>query len=170
MARLSRINNKASVRQPKTLGVQIENGSITKPFSALQHIRVLNIYNEQHMDKIKRNGSTTRWRKIRLAILKRDNYTCYYCGIPTATTCDHLTPVEQGGTDNQFNLVASCANCNYSKGNRTEEQYIKDRNRKHRSKIMKQNQFFEHDKTPPTPAMFISPKGLKSPFQRPEEN
>jgi 5-methylcytosine-specific restriction endonuclease McrA len=126
------------------------------------------------MNKIKRNGSTSRWRKIRLAILRRDNHTCYYCGIPTATTVDHLTPVEQGGDDSFNNLVSACANCNYSKGNRTEEQYIKDRNKKHRSKIMKQNEnnnrFFEHDKTSPTPAMFFSPKGLKSPFEKPKVN
>lgn len=126
------------------------------------------------MNKIKRNGSTSRWRKIRLAILRRDNHTCYYCGIPTATTVDHLTPVEQGGDDSFNNLVSACANCNYSKGNRTEEQYIKDRNKKHRSKQMKENnnktQFFEHDKTSPTPAMFFSPKGLKSPFEKPKVN
>ena len=126
------------------------------------------------MNKIKRNGSTSRWRKIRLAILRRDNHTCYYCGIPQATTVDHLTPVEQGGDDSFNNLVSACANCNYSKGNRTEEQYIKDRNKKHRSKQMKENnnktRFFEHDKTSPTPAMFFSPKGLKSPFEKPKVN
>jgi 5-methylcytosine-specific restriction endonuclease McrA len=122
------------------------------------------------MNSIKRNGSTTRWRKIRVAILRRDNNTCYYCGIPTATTVDHLTPVEQGGDDNFNNLVSACANCNYSKGNRTEEQYIKARNKKHRSKMINKTQFFEHAKTPPTPAMFFSPKGLKSPFEQPEKN
>jgi hypothetical protein len=31
-------------------------------------------------------------------------------------------------------------------------------------------QFFELGKTPPTPAMFFSPKGLKSPFEQPEKN
>ena len=122
------------------------------------------------MNSIKRNGSTTRWRKIRVAILRRDNNTCYYCGIPTATTVDHLTPVEQGGDDNFNNLVSACANCNYSKGNRTEEQYIKARNKKHRSKMNKDNRFFESPKTPPTPAMFFSPKGLKSPFEKPKVN
>lgn len=30
-------------------------------------------------------------------------------------------------------------------------------------------QFFESGKTPPTPAMFFSPKGLKSPFEQPKE-
>jgi 5-methylcytosine-specific restriction endonuclease McrA len=122
------------------------------------------------MDMIKRNGSTSRWRKIRIAILKRDNNTCYYCGIPTANTVDHLTPLDKGGTNDFHNLVASCSHCNYSKGSRTEEQYIKDRNRKHKRKMINKTQFFEHDKTPPTPAMFFSPKGLKSPFEQPEKN
>ena len=39
---------------------------------------------------------------------------------------------------------------------------------------MKQNDnnngFFAVPKTPPTPAMFFSPKGLKSPFEQPEKN
>ena len=83
------------------------------------------------MNSIKRNGSTTRWRKIRVAILRRDNNTCYYCGIPTATTVDHLTPVEQGGNNTITNLVAACSYCNNSKGNRTEEQYLKYRNKKY---------------------------------------
>jgi len=122
------------------------------------------------MNMIKRNGSTSRWRKIRVAILKRDNYTCYYCGTPQANTCDHLTPLDKGGTNDFSNLVAACANCNYSKGNRTEEQYIKARNRKHKRKMMNNNGFFESAQTPPTPAMFFSPKGLKSPFEQPKGN
>jgi len=123
------------------------------------------------MNSIKRNGSTTRWRKIRLSILKRDNYTCYYCGIPTATTVDHLTPVEQGGNDSFNNLVSSCAHCNYSKGNRSEEKYIKDRNKQHkRAQMKKNNGFFESAQTPPTPAMFFSPECLKSPFEKPKVN
>jgi 5-methylcytosine-specific restriction endonuclease McrA len=60
------------------------------------------------MDKIRRNGSTSRWRKLRAFVLKRDNYTCYYCGITTANTCDHLTPIHKGGTDELSNLVAAC--------------------------------------------------------------
>ena len=123
---------------------------------------------------IKRNGSTSRWRKIRLAVLKRDNNTCYYCGTPTANTCDHLTPIDKGGTDDFSNLVAACATCNYSKGNRTEERYIKDRNRKHKREQMKKTQnnngFFESAWTPPTPAMFFSPKQVKSPFEQPKRN
>ena len=122
------------------------------------------------MNTIKRNGSTTRWRKIRLSILKRDNNTCYYCGVNTANTVDHLTPLDKGGDNNFTNLVAACATCNYSKGSRTEEQYIKARNRKHKRKMMNNNGFFESAQTPPTPAMSFSPKSLKSPFEQPKGN
>ena len=121
------------------------------------------------MIMIKRNGSTTRWRKIRLSILKRDNSTCYYCGTYPANTIDHLTPLDKGGDDNFTNLVVACSTCNYSKGSRTEEQYIKARNRKHKRKMMNNNGFFESAQTPPTPAMFFSPKELKSPFEQPKK-
>jgi hypothetical protein len=36
--------------------------------------------------------------------------------------------------------------------------------------MINKTRFFEHDKTPPTPAMFFSPKGLKSPFEKPKVN
>lgn len=35
-------------------------------------------------------------------------------------------------------------------------------------KKYKQTDFFEHDETSPTPAMFISPKELKTPFEEPK--
>ena len=118
------------------------------------------------MDIIKRNGSSTRWRKLRLFVLKRDNHTCYYCGITTANTVDHLTPVHKGGTDELSNLVTACKHCNYSKGLKTEQEYNRKRARKKKEREMLQ--FFEHDKTPPTPATSFSPKQLKTPFQLPK--
>jgi 5-methylcytosine-specific restriction endonuclease McrA len=118
------------------------------------------------MDKIRRNGSTSRWRKLRAFVLKRDNYTCYYCGITTANTCDHLTPIHKGGTDELSNLVAACSTCNYSKGSKTEQQYNRKRIRKKKEREM--IRFFDEHKTPPTPATFISPKELKTPFELPK--
>jgi 5-methylcytosine-specific restriction endonuclease McrA len=120
------------------------------------------------MDKIRRNGSTSRWRKLRAFVLKRDNYTCYYCGITTANTCDHLTPIHKGGTDELSNLVAACSTCNYSKGSKTEQQYNRKRIRKKKEREM--IRFFDEHKTPPTPATSFSPKELKTPFQLPKGN
>jgi hypothetical protein len=65
-----------------------------------------------------RNGSTRRWRKVRAAVLKRDGYRCRYCGAE-ATTVDHVRPVVSGGTDREDNLVAACADCNGTKGDKT---------------------------------------------------
>jgi 5-methylcytosine-specific restriction endonuclease McrA len=61
---------------------------------------------------------------------------------------DHVVPRRLGGNDSDENLVASCRRCNLSKGGR----------------------FFVSQRTPPTPAMFFSPKGLKSPFEKPKVN
>jgi len=36
--------------------------------------------------------------------------------------------------------------------------------------MINKTQFFEHAKTPPTPAMFFSPKQVKSPFEQPKGN
>lgn len=55
--------------------------------------------------------STGLWKRIRNYILKRDNYTCVYCGAP-ATTVDHVVATAHGGTDDYDNLVAACQPCN----------------------------------------------------------
>lgn len=56
-------------------------------------------------------------------ILKRDNYTCQYCGargVPMTT--DHIIPKKAGGIDSWENLVCACTKCNNLKGNREPEQ------------------------------------------------
>ena len=58
------------------------------------------------------------WRKRRAIILKMHDNLCVYCG-DEAFTVDHVVPVDKGGLDNIENLVAACARCNYSMGNRT---------------------------------------------------
>ena len=53
-------------------------------------------------------------------ILRRDNYTCQYCGkqhLPL--TIDHIIPRDMGGKDEWENLVCACVKCNGKKGNRT---------------------------------------------------
>lgn len=47
------------------------------------------------------------WVKhTRPRILKRDNYTCYICGLPGANQVDHKTPRAEGGSDEDWNLAA----------------------------------------------------------------
>lgn len=61
-------------------------------------------------------------KRLRYEILRRDSYTCRYCGAsaPDAVlTVDHVTAVALGGTDTPDNLVASCEPCNSGKSSNT---------------------------------------------------
>lgn len=58
-------------------------------------------------------------RRLRFEILRRDNYTCRYCGAsaPDAPlTVDHVIPRALGGDDEPTNLVTACQDCNSGKG------------------------------------------------------
>lgn len=56
-------------------------------------------------------------RTRRKRILKRDHYTCRYCGATRVQLeIDHVIPVFHGGTNDDSNLVAACAGCNGRKG------------------------------------------------------
>ncbi|MED5353958.1 MAG: HNH endonuclease [Nitrospinota bacterium] len=53
-------------------------------------------------------------------ILRRDNYTCQYCGKSNQPlTVDHIMPKSRGGKTNWTNVVVACKSCNLKKGNRT---------------------------------------------------
>jgi 5-methylcytosine-specific restriction endonuclease McrA len=56
-------------------------------------------------------------------ILRRDNYTCQYCGSRAPyLTIDHVIPRRLGGQHIWDNVVAACPSCNHRKGGRTPEQ------------------------------------------------
>jgi len=65
------------------------------------------------------NGSRTGLgKRLRYEILRRDNYTCRYCGgfAPNVVlTVDHVVPVVLGGSDDPTNLVTACVDCNAGK-------------------------------------------------------
>ncbi|TLS49326.1 HNH endonuclease [Paenibacillus antri] len=63
------------------------------------------------------------FRDCRKAALKRDQYTCLWCGRP-ATTVDHIVPSSKGGSDLPRNLLASCMECNTKRGNRAAFSYL----------------------------------------------
>jgi 5-methylcytosine-specific restriction endonuclease McrA len=74
------------------------------------------------LDKmVKRPRPTVRLTKRE--VLRRDEYTCQYCGqhVPYLTI-DHVIPRRLGGCHVWENLVAACPNCNHRKGGRTLEQ------------------------------------------------
>lgn len=62
-------------------------------------------------------------RLTKREVLRRDNYTCQYCGQHTIfLTIDHVIPRRLGGQHTWDNLVAACPPCNHRKGGRTIEQ------------------------------------------------
>jgi 5-methylcytosine-specific restriction endonuclease McrA len=68
-----------------------------------------------------RKSNSTQWKKLRLRILQRDGYQCFWCG-EEANTCDHVIPVARGGSDDPDNLVAACKRCNFSRQDRLPEE------------------------------------------------
>lgn len=57
-------------------------------------------------------------KRLRYEVLRRDDYTCRYCGADATDaklTIDHVVPVALGGTDEPENLVTACADCNAGK-------------------------------------------------------
>jgi hypothetical protein len=63
--------------------------------------------------------ATGHWKRIRLQVLRRDAYTCAYCG-DVADQVDHVHPKSKGGEDTLDNLVAACKKCNYAKRDKTD--------------------------------------------------
>ena len=60
-------------------------------------------------------------KKVRFEVLKRDKFTCQWCGRSPVTDdvvlqIDHIVPVKEGGDNNVLNLVTSCFDCNIGKG------------------------------------------------------
>ena len=58
--------------------------------------------------------STGHWKRLRLQVLRRDAYTCAYCG-DVANEVDHVVPLVKGGEDSLDNCVAACRTCNIKK-------------------------------------------------------
>ena len=62
---------------------------------------------------------TVKFSRVR--ILKRDKFTCQYCGVQpglTDLTMDHVMPVSRGGKTIWENCVAACYDCNTRKADR----------------------------------------------------
>ena len=63
--------------------------------------------------------------RVRFEVLKRDRYTCGYCGKhppDVLLEVDHIVPVAAGGTDDLVNLVTACWDCNRGKSDRLLEE------------------------------------------------
>ena len=66
--------------------------------------------------------------EIRAKVLRRDNYTCSYCGSDDRRTLsvDHVIPKSKGGGDDMTNLTAACAPCNVRKGTMGPERFFRE--------------------------------------------
>ena len=65
------------------------------------------------------DGSGGAYLKIRFTILRRDNFTCQYCGRSSQNGAilhiDHIQPRIAGGKLTTDNLITSCFECNEGK-------------------------------------------------------
>jgi 5-methylcytosine-specific restriction endonuclease McrA len=86
-----------------------------------------------------RRYGSLRWKRLRLAVLARDNYECRIRGPRcrgAAGTVNHIVPVSQGGAFfDPENLESACGACNYSAG-----AYL---TRDNRRAIIEQNQYLK---------------------------
>ena len=54
--------------------------------------------------------------RTRFLVLKRDNFTCQYCGRSgIELEVDHIHPFSKGGTNEIGNLITACKDCNRGK-------------------------------------------------------
>jgi 5-methylcytosine-specific restriction endonuclease McrA len=91
---------------------------------------------EQHSKRPAKQIKTTdrglgwRWQQLREIVLLEEPL-CYYClalGFIVSASCvDHKRPRALGGTDERSNLAGSCKTCNDSKGDRTAEEFLRQR-------------------------------------------
>ena len=85
--------------------------SPTTTFKLPAVIRVLNI-----VKRIRRKETAFSKKNI----LRRDNFTCQYCGtINNSLTVDHVLPKSRGGKSNWINVVVDCKPSNLKKGDQT---------------------------------------------------
>lgn len=76
--------------------------------------------------KHKSYRSTSHWKKLRLKVLRRDAYTCFYCG-DVANEVDHVIAKVKGGEDSLDNCVAACRRCNIQKKDKDQAVFLAQR-------------------------------------------
>ena len=61
-------------------------------------------------------------------LLERDGRQCIYCGkINCSLEKEHIIPRSKGGTNRLSNIVLSCKECNTKKGNKSLEEFLKNK-------------------------------------------
>ncbi len=81
--------------------------------SAVTSFEIPSVIKLSHMVRRPRSRVALSKREI----LRRDDYTCQYCGRKMRVlTLDHVIPRRYGGPHTWTNLVAACSPCNRRKG------------------------------------------------------
>jgi 5-methylcytosine-specific restriction endonuclease McrA len=66
-----------------------------------------------------KTGTGSAWLKLRFVVLRRDEFTCQYCGRGVADGAvlhlDHIYPKSKGGEWAEDNLITACLECNLGK-------------------------------------------------------
>lgn len=78
---------------------------------------ILNGYSRKHKYRPRKNHKPL---KLRFEILKRDKFTCQYCGRKSPDVIleiDHIHPRSKGGKNIMDNFKTACKDCNMGKSN-----------------------------------------------------
>jgi hypothetical protein len=67
------------------------------------------------------------YKRQRERILARDGHRCRACGATKKLHIDHIVPVSKGGTSDDGNLQVLCEKCNTSKGAKTDDKSLTNR-------------------------------------------
>ena len=90
--------------------------------SASLTVEIPSVMRLQHMVKL---PSRVRVPPLtRRSVLQRDGHKCAYC-FEFADTVDHVRPRSRGGRNEWANVVAACRLCNFKKGDRLLEEWLR---------------------------------------------
>jgi len=64
------------------------------------------------MSQAHRSLDRRRWERVRVRVFERDGYRCTACGKPGRLECDHIVPLQRGGSPYELdNLRTLCRGC-----------------------------------------------------------
>lgn len=79
--------------------------------------------NQRRHKSTKRNGISTQYHKLFVAIGRRDGFACARCGNTDGDLqIDHIHPISKGGGNDLVNLQLLCPPCNLAKSDTVLEQ------------------------------------------------
>jgi len=94
--------------------IECDGFVVRSPSTAFQLPTVIRVL--RRVNRVKKNSVAFSKKNI----LRRDNYTCQYCGAQDQPlTIDHINPKSKGGKTSWANIVVACKACNLKKGSRT---------------------------------------------------